>query len=181
MAAVCTTYVFLQAFSIPGTIFLNFLSGALFGLYVGFAMSLVNATIGASLSFTISYFIGRGIVSKLFPHRLAWFGDQINKHKKHLFNYLLFLRLTPLLPNWFINISSPVLGVPYSYFCLATFFGIMPASFIAVKAGLTLQEINSPSDAFNMNVILTMFGLGVITMLPTWKPFQNALDKLFNR
>jgi len=64
---------------------------------------------------------------------------QINKHKKHLFNYLLFLRLTPLLPNWFINISSPVLGVPYSYFCLATFFGIMPASFIAVKAGLTLQ------------------------------------------
>jgi len=37
--------------------------------------------------------------------------------------YLLFLRLTPLLPNWFVNVACPVVGVPLWKFAAATFIG----------------------------------------------------------
>lgn len=36
---------------------------------------------------------------------------------------MLFLRLTPLIPNWFVNIASPIVGMPVKYFSLGTLFG----------------------------------------------------------
>lgn len=29
-----------------------------------------------------------------------------------MFSYIVFLRVTPILPNTFINMASPVVGVP---------------------------------------------------------------------
>jgi len=37
---------------------------------------------------------------------------------------MMFLRLTPLIPNWFVNLGSPLVGMPYLYFIVASFFGI---------------------------------------------------------
>ena len=48
---------------------------------------------------------------------------QVDKHRDHLINYIIFLRITPFLPNWFINITSPVINVPLGVFFLGTFFG----------------------------------------------------------
>jgi uncharacterized membrane protein YdjX (TVP38/TMEM64 family) len=36
---------------------------------------------------------------------------------------MLFLRLTPLIPNWFVNLGSPLVGMPYKYFIIASIFG----------------------------------------------------------
>ena len=47
----------------------------------------------------------------------------MNKHKDDLINYIVFLRITPFLPNWFINIVSPVIGVPVMPFFIATVIG----------------------------------------------------------
>lgn len=38
---------------------------------------------------------------------------QLERNKRHLFNYMIFLRITPLLPNWFINISAPGVWLMY--------------------------------------------------------------------
>jgi len=48
---------------------------------------------------------------------------QVERHRDHLFNYIVFLRITPFLPNWFINMVSPVINVPLSTFFIGTFFG----------------------------------------------------------
>ncbi len=46
--------------------------------------------------------------------------------------FLCFLfRITPFLPNWFINITSPVLGVSLWPFYVGTFVGVAPPSLIA--------------------------------------------------
>lgn len=59
---------------------------------------------------------------------------------------MLFLRLTPLIPNWFVNLGSPLVGMPYKYFIIASFFGktyfilgLMPNNFILIQTGLTLK------------------------------------------
>lgn len=48
---------------------------------------------------------------------------QVDKHREHLINYIIFLRITPFLPNWFINITSPVINVPLGVFFFGTFLG----------------------------------------------------------
>ena len=43
---------------------------------------------------------------------------------------MLFLRLTPLVPNWFVNVSSPIVGIPIKYFALGTLFGKLSKQFL---------------------------------------------------
>ncbi len=43
---------------------------------------------------------------------------QVEKRNGDLLNYIIFLRVTPLLPNIFINIASPVVNVPIFPFAL---------------------------------------------------------------
>nr|KAF7416731.1 hypothetical protein H0235_011262 [Vespula pensylvanica] len=78
----------------------------------------------------------------------------VAKHRDHLLNYMLFLRMTPLLPNWFINLASPVIGVPIIPFTVGTFFGVAPPSFVAIQAGQTLHNLTSSSDAWSWNRLL---------------------------
>lgn len=82
------------------------------------------ATAGASSCYLLSSLIGHGIIHRFFPERAAWFRKEVVKHHKHIFNYLLFLRISPLLPNWFVNLTSPIIGVPFTSFAIATFFGM---------------------------------------------------------
>ena len=58
---------------------------------------------------------------------------QVAKRRKKLLNYMLFLRVTPTLPNTFINFASPIVGVPYHIFFLATAIGLIPAAFVTVR------------------------------------------------
>lgn len=46
---------------------------------------------------------------------------------------MLFLRVTPTLPNTFINFASPIVDVPYHTFFLATVIGLIPAAFVTVR------------------------------------------------
>lgn len=58
---------------------------------------------------------------------------QVAKRRDGLLNYMLFLRLTPTLPNTFINVASPIVNVPYHTFLLATSIGLIPAAYVTVK------------------------------------------------
>lgn len=68
------------------------------------------ATTGASNCYLLSHTLGRGIVLNKFPDLLLKFNRKIKANKDHLVYYMLFLRLTPLVPNVFVNIASPIVG-----------------------------------------------------------------------
>ena len=48
---------------------------------------------------------------------------QVQENRENLFYYILFLRLTPIMPNWFVNVACPIVGVPLSCFVSATALG----------------------------------------------------------
>ncbi|KAL1343556.1 hypothetical protein AAHE18_09G236400 [Arachis hypogaea] len=129
----CSTYIFMQTFMIPGTIFMSLLAGALFGVVRGILLVVFNATAGASSCFFLSKLIGRPLVSWLWPEKLRFFQAEIAKRRDRLLNYMLFLRITPTLPNLFINLASPIVDVPFHIFFLATLIGLIPASYITVR------------------------------------------------
>lgn len=101
------------------------LCGCLFGLPVAFTMTLAAGTIGASLAYTLSNLIGRPIVVH-FTDKLQFMQTEVEKRRENLVFFMLFLRVSPLLPNWFVNLSSPIVGIPFHIFFLTTLVGIAP-------------------------------------------------------
>jgi uncharacterized membrane protein YdjX (TVP38/TMEM64 family) len=170
MSALFCLYIFLQTFSVPGTIFLNILSGALFGLPVAFLLTLIAGTAGASCAFILSKLLGKGLIERYFSDKLNLFKTQIDKNKDNLFYFLLFLRISPMLPNWFINICSPLLNIPFSYFLLATLFGIAPQTAISVNIGSKIHDLvddeMSGNPLLNMNTVLTLFAIAFMSLIP---------------
>ena len=77
----CSTYIFMQTFMIPGTIFMSLLAGALFGVLKGLFLVVFNATAGASSCFFLSKLIGKPIVSWLWPEKLRVFQAEVAKHR----------------------------------------------------------------------------------------------------
>lgn len=113
----------LQAFAIPGSLFLSILSGFLFKFHVALTLVCTCSAIGASLCYMLSQLVGRRLVKHYFPDRARQWSEQVDKHRNELLSYILFLRMTPFLPNWFINLVAPVIGVPLYPFAVGTFFG----------------------------------------------------------
>ncbi|KAK9059393.1 hypothetical protein SSX86_022013 [Deinandra increscens subsp. villosa] len=164
----CTVYIFMQTFMIPGTVFMSLLAGSLFGVLRGVALVVFAATAGASSCYFLSNLIGRPLISSLWPDKLVFFQDQVAKRREGLLNYMLFLRLTPTLPNMFINVASPIVNVPYHIFLLATCIGLIPAAYVTVKAGITLGELQSIGDLYDITSIGTLFLIGLASVTPTF-------------
>jgi uncharacterized membrane protein YdjX (TVP38/TMEM64 family) len=91
---------------------------------------------------------------------------QIAKRRDRLLNYMLFLRITPTLPNLFINLSSPIVDIPFHVFFLATLVGLMPASYITVRAGLALGDLRSVKDLYDFKTLSVLFLIGSISIFP---------------
>ncbi|KAM7515226.1 hypothetical protein LguiA_004809 [Lonicera macranthoides] len=163
----CSTYIFMQTFMIPGTIFMSLLAGALFGVIRGLFLVVFNATAGASSCFFLSKLIGRPIVTWLWPEKLMFFQAEIAKRRDKLLNYMLFLRITPTLPNLFINLASPIVDIPFHVFFLATVIGLVPASYITVRAGLALGDLRSVKDLYDFKTLSVLFLIGFVSILPT--------------
>ncbi|KAL9234627.1 hypothetical protein vseg_009480 [Gypsophila vaccaria] len=163
----CSTYIFMQTFMIPGTIFMSLLAGALFGVLKGLVLVVFNATAGASSCYFLSKLIGRPIVTWLWPEKLKFFQGEITKRKEKLLNYMLFLRVTPTLPNLFINLASPIVDIPFHIFFVATVVGLIPASFITVRAGLALGELKSVKDLYDFKTLMVLFLIGAVIIIPT--------------
>ncbi|KAB2014277.1 hypothetical protein ERO13_D09G193900v2 [Gossypium hirsutum] len=163
----CAVYIFMQTFMIPGTVFMSLLAGALFGVLKGVALVVITATAGASSCYFLSKLVGRPLVISLWPDKLSFFQAQVAQRRESLLNYMLFLRLTPTLPNTFINVASPIVDVPYHIFFMATFIGLIPAAFLTVRAGIALGELQSVGDLYDFNSIATLFLIGVVSVTPT--------------
>ncbi|KAF8404220.1 hypothetical protein HHK36_009102 [Tetracentron sinense] len=163
----CSTYIFMQTFMIPGTIFMSLLAGALFGVIRGLLLVVFNATSGASSCYFLSKLIGRPLVSWLWPEKLRFFQAEIAKRREKLLNYMLFLRITPTLPNTFINVASPIVDIPFHVFFFATLIGLIPASYITVRAGLALGDLKSVRDLYDFKTLAMLFLIGSVSILPT--------------
>src|SRR5439155_801084 len=81
------------------------------------------------------------------------------------FNYLLVLRLVPIFPFWLVNLVPALVGMRLRSYMLATFLGIIPATFVFASLGSGLGEIVEEPDLgiiFHRSVLLPIIGLAVL-------------------
>uniref|UniRef100_A0A2M4BTL1 Putative conserved plasma membrane protein n=2 Tax=Anopheles marajoara TaxID=58244 RepID=A0A2M4BTL1_9DIPT len=178
MFGIILVYIFLQTFAIPGSLFLSILSGFLYSFPVALTLVCFCSALGATLCYLLSQLVGRRLVKFYFPERARLWAAQVDHHRADLLSYMLFLRMTPFLPNWFINLVAPVIGVPLFPFALGTFLGVAPPSFIAIQAGKTLYKMTSSSDAFSWGSIALLAAFSVVALVPVIfkRYFKTKID-----
>ncbi|XP_035252552.1 transmembrane protein 41B-like [Anguilla anguilla] len=175
LVAYFATYIFLQTFAIPGSIFLSILSGYLYPFPLALFLVCLCSGLGASFCYLLSYLVGRPVVYRYLTERAQKWSQQVDKHREHLINYIIFLRITPFLPNWFINITSPVINVPLGVFFLGTFLGVAPPSFVAINAGTTLYRLTTAGEAVSWSSLGVLAVLAILSILPVC--FQRKLQQ----
>lgn len=156
----------LQTFAIPGPLILSITAGALYGKTLGLLIVSLCASFGATGCYLLSDTLAKYWVFKYFPNRVLQFKHQIDKNKDNLFFYVLFLRITPLVPNWLLNLSTPIVGVPIKHFFFATVFGLIPANIMHVTMGSEIAKLER--IGFDFKILGFLLFLGFFALIPVW-------------
>ncbi|CAB4490419.1 unnamed protein product [Rhizophagus irregularis] len=120
----------------------------------------------ASGAYLISKFIGQPIMNQFLSNKLNYLRKQVNENRDGLFYYLLFIRMFPLSPWWFLNIASPLLYIPFGIFFTTMFFGSISYNLACAQAGDILSELSSTTDIWQPMLIFKMFLVSLLSLLP---------------
>jgi uncharacterized membrane protein YdjX (TVP38/TMEM64 family) len=167
LAAAFAIYVGVVALSIPGAAVLSLAVGFLFGRWVGTALVVLAATLGATAVFAAA----RYIFADAARRRLGAVGERINAgFTANAFSYLLFLRLVPAFPFFLVNLAPAFTTIPARTFALATLIGIIPGTFVFVNLGEALGRIDSLQGLVTPQTLGALALLGLLALLPVaWK------------
>ncbi|XP_014914589.1 transmembrane protein 41A-A [Poecilia latipinna] len=162
----CSAYLYKQSFAIPGSSFLNILAGAIFGPYLGLLLACVLTTVGSTMCYLLSQAFGKQHIINLFPEKVSMLQKKVEDNRDCLFFFLLFLRFFPMTPNWFLNMSAPIVNIPIAYFFFSVFIGLLPYNFICVQTGAMLSEVSSLDDLFSWEHLLQLLAIACVALVP---------------
>ena len=158
------TYLYLQAFSLPGSMYLSILGGAVWGVPRALPLACCCVATGATICYLISAVLGPALL--VIPRWRAlmdrW-GDKIQANKENMISFLIVLRIAPFPPHWVVNVVCPHVGIGIIPFWISTALGILGVSVIHTTIGGGLDEMTSPAD-FHLISWRNFFGLAAIVV-----------------
>ena len=132
LCAFAFAFLAFATLAIPGNALLTFAGGFLFGGLIGGGVSAAMATAGA----TFLFLAARGMLHDFIVARAGrLIGRMRTGFQRNAPSYMLFLRLTPLVPFWLVTIGAALAGVPLRTFVWTTALGILPVSLLIAFAG----------------------------------------------
>lgn len=170
LLAFAAVYALATAVSFPGAVILTLAGGYLFGTWVGGTATVIGATIGSIMVFyVVQTSLGEALRAKAEADG-GTLKKVIDGVRDGAFGYILTLRLIPVAPFWLVNVAAALANAPLKAYALATFFGIMPATFIysGIGAGIgALVERGETPDLgviFEPKVLLPLVALGLLSL-----------------
>ena len=162
-------YAAVVALSVPGATIMTLAGGFLFGVPLGASLTVIGATLGATLLFLIA----RSAAGDFLRQRAGPFLARMSEgFSKDAFNYLLFLRLVPAFPFWAVNLAPALLGMRLVPFVIATALGIIPGTVVYTAFGASLGHVFDAGgqvdlkSVFSPTLIAALIGLGLLALLP---------------
>ena len=134
-------------------------SGLLFGTALGTPVSIVSATLGATLAFSLSRWWAHDAVVALAGPRLralrAWVG-------RRGFLTVLYARIAPGVPYTLVNYAAGLTPIALRSFVAATAIGVAPRAFAYTALGGSLGNLRSPEAYIAVAVLVVMALLGFV-------------------
>ena len=153
MALICLAIVFSPLPSAP----IALAAGAAYGHFWGTVYVVIGAEAGALVAFAIARLLGREALSKWFGARLSLglLGSQ-----NALMGIVFVSRLMPFISFDLLSYAAGLTPLTLWRFALATFAGIVPASFLLAHFGgeMASAEVD--------RIIYSVLALGGLTALP---------------
>jgi uncharacterized membrane protein YdjX (TVP38/TMEM64 family) len=153
LAIFVVIYAAVIALSLPGGAVMTIAGGFLFGWLLGGTVSILAATVGASLIFLIA----RSALGDVLAARAGpWLSRFRQGFQEDAFSYLLFLRLVPIFPFWLVNLAPGLLGVSFTTYVATTILGIIPGTFAFALAGNGLDSVIEAQQAAYQSCLAKM-------------------------
>ena len=157
-------YVAAVGLSFPGASVLTAAGGFMFGSIVGTILTVLAATMGA----TIIFLIARTSLGDLLTARA---GPRLQRLRQgfaeEAFSYLLFLRLAPIFPFWVVNLAAALFGMRVAPYILATAIGIIPGTFALSYFGQGLDSaLAGDGPVLSAGLIIALALLAVMALVP---------------
>ncbi len=150
---------------VPFAAILKLLGGFFFGLYMGAIYNIAATILACLVGFSLSRYAFKEAFEKRYYHHIKNIESKIEKNG---FYYFLTLRFIMVVPYFLINISAGISRVSFKDFLLSTLLGVIPSSLIYANGGNKLEQIDSASDLFTGDVILSILLIASMTLLPTY-------------
>jgi len=155
--------------------------GLLFGATAGALYAVVGATIGASALFLIAK-------TSLGDFLMAKAGGAVKKMQagfsENALSYMFVLRLVTIFPFFLVNLAPAFLGVSLRVYVIATFFGIMPATFVFALTGSGLGSVLEQGGDISLAGVMTpeimaaFAGLALLSLVPViYKRFASNTEQ----
>uniref|UniRef100_A0A667GI57 Transmembrane protein 41A n=1 Tax=Lynx canadensis TaxID=61383 RepID=A0A667GI57_LYNCA len=144
----------------------NILAGALFGPWLGLLLCCVLTSVGATCCYLLSSIFGKQLVVSYFPDKVCLLQRKVEENRNSLFFFLLFLRLFPMTPNWFLNLSAPILNIPIVHFFFSVLIGLVPYNFICVQTGSILSTLTSLDALFSWETVFKLLAIALVALVP---------------
>ena len=173
----------LQAFSLPGSMYLSILGGAVWGVARALPLACCCVATGATLCYLISAALGPALLTlPTWKAKLDKWASKIQDNKENMISFLIILRIAPLPPHWVVNVVCPHVGISIVPFWISTFLGIIGVSVIHTTIGGGLDQMTSADD-FHLISWRNFFGLAAVVvgvMIPVglryW--FRREVDRV---
>ena len=154
----------LQAFSLPGSMYLSILGGAVWGVVRALPLACCCVATGATLCYLISAALGPALLTlPKWKARLDKWAAKIRDNKENMISFLIVLRIAPLPPHWVVNMVCPHVGIGIVPFWISTFLGITGVTVIHTTIGGGLDQMTSADD-FHLISWRNFFGLGAVVV-----------------
>jgi uncharacterized membrane protein YdjX (TVP38/TMEM64 family) len=134
-------------------------SGLLFGTALGTPVSIVSATLGATLAFCLARWWAHDAVAELAGPRLnglrAWVG-------RRGFLSVLYARIAPGVPYSLVNYAAGLTPILLRSFVAATAIGCAPRAFAYTALGGSLGDLRSPEAIAAVVILVVMAAVGAL-------------------
>jgi uncharacterized membrane protein YdjX (TVP38/TMEM64 family) len=159
-----TTYLFLQAFSLPGSMYLSILGGAVWGVTRALPLACCCVATGASLCYLISAALGPALLTlPKWKTLMDKWARKIQDNKENVISYLIVVRIAPLPPHWVVNVICPHVGIGLIPFWISTALGILGVTVIHTTIGGGLEQMTSADD-FHLISWRNFLGLAAVVI-----------------
>jgi uncharacterized membrane protein YdjX (TVP38/TMEM64 family) len=156
-------YTIAPALFLPGSV-LTLAGGALFGPFTGALLSLIGATIGATVAFLIARYLAADWVERRVSGRLQEIKEGIEREG---WRFVAFVRLVPLFPFNLLNYALGLTRLSVQTFAITSFITMAPGALAYAYLGDVGREAVSGGPDLVRKGLLALALLAAVALLPS--------------
>ena len=167
-------------FSLPGLIVFFIFSGYLFGIYIGYFVSIISISFGSLVFFIFSKYFLKTLFHKYYKKYSQNINNYISNSSSE---YIIIFRLIPGTPLMVQNIILSFLDISYLKFIITSILGFSPLILTCVIIGnkiLDYQTIDNINDfnVFTFDFIILLFLIITIILIRIYFKHKKRLPKV---